>query len=238
MSAPFTPDESKALISDPTSSLCGNFVKTLLRLPVFFYQFVSALVDSTGQWILFPSPGDYIFSAAPLADTNHRKLCNGQELSKTNYAVLYAAIGDVYATMDGQAAPSSGNFRVPKVGARMPMANGTLPSSTAVANGGVGGEEKHKLTVAEGGMNPEHIHTTGRMSADSNDDFGDDVVLLTGTSDKDGPSRQIFGDNQINSAQTLGDKTGAYTVTSDVNNGVAAADFTEHNTLPPYWNFK
>ncbi len=39
--------------------------------------------------------------------------CNGQEVSKTVYPLLYAAIGDLWAITGGVTAPGSGNFRLP-----------------------------------------------------------------------------------------------------------------------------
>lgn len=211
MSAPFTPEDAKALISDPTSSMCGNFVKTLLRLPVLFYQFVSAFVDADGNWIRTVEPGDYIYSAAPLAESAHRKLCNGQELSKTTYAVLYAAIGDVYATMDGQSAPATGNFRVPKASARFALAVGTLPSSTAVSLGSVGGEEKHTLTEAE--LAP-HDHDLSVLKHSD----------TTHENDLDGLNADFTGSSTplVKTDVACGD-------------GAETPAATPHNTMPPYF---
>ena len=39
--------------------------------------------------------------------------CSGQEVSKTTYALLYTAIGDLWATTGGASSPSTGNFRLP-----------------------------------------------------------------------------------------------------------------------------
>lgn len=39
--------------------------------------------------------------------------CLGQEVSKTTYAALYSAIGDLWATTGGAASPSASNFRLP-----------------------------------------------------------------------------------------------------------------------------
>jgi len=54
-----------------------------------------------------------IFDFAGVTAPTGSLACNGQEVSKTTYAVLYAAIGDVWATTGGVTAPSAGNFRVP-----------------------------------------------------------------------------------------------------------------------------
>ncbi len=227
---PFSQSDAKALIADPTSSLCGVFLKTLLELPLRFWQLIVALTDTDGNLIKTFQAGDKIESFAPLAEDAHRKLCNGQELSQTTYAVLYAAIGDTFATMDGQSAPASGNFRVPKCGARVALACGTLPSTLAVGLGDVGGEENHILTPAEAAVNANHTHTVGRMI----DNTDDDGRFLTGTSTKTGTGRGIFGNAGTNDVGNIEDETGLALVTSGVNEDLSAGG-SPHNTLPPYY---
>lgn len=206
MALPFTPEESRALISDPTSSLCGNFVRTLLRLPVLFDQLIRYLFDADGNPLGLLQAGDKIESFTPLTETAHRKLCNGQTLDKTTYAVLFAAIGSTYDTMDGQSAPGGNLFRVPKCGARFALANGSLPVGGAVGNGDVGGEEQHALTVAE---LPAHYHTTTLKK--STYDIGPDTLFATGNGQDTGD----YPDQLIDSSDT--------------------GDDDAHNNLPPYY---
>lgn len=146
---PFTPAEAQGLISDPTSSLCGNLVKTLLRLPVLFWQLVTELFDDSGNPKGILSAGDIKYSFSTVGEDAHWKLCNGQTLDKTTHAILFAAIGSTYDTMGGQSAPGGNLFRVPKCSARFPLTTGTLPSSTGVGVGDTGGEEDHVLTDIE-----------------------------------------------------------------------------------------
>lgn len=204
MALEFTPDDAKALISDPTSSLCGNFVNTLLKVPVKFYQLVKHLFDADGNAKAMFEPGDMIYSFVA-AETEHRKLCNGQALSTTTYAILYAKIGSTFDTMDGQSAPGPGLFRVPKCGARFACAVGTLPSTAAVTLGGVGGEETHVLLTAE---MPEHQHDLSVML--KSDTTHDNIAT---------------GDNA--------DFIGA--VISPLLKTDAAGEDTPHNTMPPYF---
>jgi microcystin-dependent protein len=64
-------------------------------------------------------PAGIVFPYAGATAPSGFVICNGQELSKTTYPALYAAIGDDYATQINPitglawAAPSAGNFRVP-----------------------------------------------------------------------------------------------------------------------------
>lgn len=155
--SPVTPSDAKALISDPTDSLCGNFVNTLLRGPVLFYNFLNWFLNADGTINAnitkqIQQPGDLIWSAAPLAESSGRLLCNGSEVSKTTYAALYAAIGDTY----GSAGP--GNFKLPDARCRFPLPVGVLPTTgTSVELGSEGGEETHTLITAE---MPAHVHNT------------------------------------------------------------------------------
>lgn len=222
MSAPFTPDDAKALISDPTSSLCGNFTNTLLRLPVLFYQLAKYLFDSSGNPIFFLNAGDKIESFTPLAETDHRKLCNGQELSKTTYAVLYAAIGDVYATMDGQAAPAAGNFRVPKVGARFALPVGTLPSATAVTLGGVGGAETVTLESDEV---PLHGHPFRLNPGNEGDSDATGGIMIGDAGGSGSSNKPAFTGTP---SDTAGEQIGGA-------GGNISGETEAHANMPPYY---
>lgn len=155
---PPTPDEAKALISDPTSSLCGNFVKTLLRLPVLFHQLILSLVNADGSFKNIVQTGDYIF-AATATENDDRLLCNGQEVSKTEFADLYAAIGDVFGT------PAIGtNFVLPDWRGRFPRGVGNVTIDTvalAITNGGTGGSPKDQSVTLAANHIPPHQHKLG-----------------------------------------------------------------------------
>lgn len=157
----FTPADAKALISDPTSSLCGNFVRTLLRLPVLFYELVSELYDASGIPKNTFRAGDIKYSFSVAGEDDHWKLCNGQTFNKNDYPDLFAAIGHIFDTMDdehdvAQSSPGGDLFRVPRCGGRFPLVTGSLDSTTAVSSGSTGGEEKHVLIETE---MPKHDHT-------------------------------------------------------------------------------
>lgn len=148
MSAPFTPSDALALVPDPTSSLCGNFIKTLLRLPVLFYQLVVELMNADGTFKVTVLTGDLIFSAAPSAEDANRLLCTGQEVSKTTYADLYAVIGDIYGT------PAVGtNFKLPDYRDRFPL--GVSATNALAATGGSTSDQA--ITLLETDI-PPHAH--------------------------------------------------------------------------------
>lgn len=175
MTNDFVPDDAKALISDPTSSLCGNFTKTLLRLPVLFYQLVSKLVNADGTFKSQVLTGDLIYSAVA-TETADRLLCNGQEVSKTTYADLYAAIGDVFGT------PAVGtNFKLPDHRCRFPAGVGsvtidTVPLTVALASTG-GSTKDQSITLLETDI-PPHQHKVG--VEDDNDAQGESTTPANG----------------------------------------------------------
>ena len=78
-------------------------------------------------------------------------MCNGQAVSRTDYAALFAVIGTTYGAGDGTT-----TFNVPDLQGRFPLGAGAGNGLTARAVGQKGGEETHTLTVAE---MPAHSHT-------------------------------------------------------------------------------
>jgi len=79
-------------------------------------------------------------------------LCQGQEVSQTTYAALYAALGsDAFGTDAG------GNFYLPDMKGRVPLGVGTGDAADATdhTRGEKEGTETHTLTGAE---MPEHNH--------------------------------------------------------------------------------
>lgn len=155
--SPVTPADIKAVIASPTSSMCGNMVSTLLKLPVLIYNFIGWILNSDGSVSDFfiaqiQKPGDLIFSAAPLAVTTSRILADGAIVSRATYANLFAAIGTTYGVGDGSTTFQLPDFRNNfPVGAALTLPAGrtATQSQTPYPFAVAGGEAKHLLTVPE-----------------------------------------------------------------------------------------
>jgi microcystin-dependent protein len=72
--------------------------------------------------------------------------CDGLAVSRTTYALLFAAIGTTWGTGDG-----STTFNLPDFRGRVPIAPGTGSGLTARVLAAKGGEEGHVMTAAENG---------------------------------------------------------------------------------------
>lgn len=84
-------------------------------------------------------------------------LCNGQAVSRTEYALLFSIIGTTYGVGDG-----STTFNLPDLRGRIPLGKGTGTGAGGEAYnfelGNKGGEYSHILTVGE---MPSHNHLQG-----------------------------------------------------------------------------
>lgn len=95
-------------------------------------------------------PGSIIIWPGPYGLPSGYMLCNGQAVSRTTYAALFAAIGDFYGPGDGTT-----TFNLPNLGGRMPMGSGGVYTV-----GGTGGT-KDAVIVAHSHavIDPGHAHT-------------------------------------------------------------------------------
>jgi len=92
-------------------------------------------------------------------------LCNGQLVSRTTYAALFAVTGTLYGVGDG-----STTFAVPNLKGRIPVGLDAAQTEFDVL-GETGGSKTHTLSVAE---MPQHVHTIRSQSASYNaSDFAD-----------------------------------------------------------------
>lgn len=88
--------------------------------------------------------------------------CNGQAISRTTYAALFAVIGTTFGVGDG-----STTFNIPDLRGRTLQGDGTGDASDATAHtiADKDGTEKHALSVAELASH-SHGHTHGSGGAD------------------------------------------------------------------------
>ena len=83
-------------------------------------------------------------------------LCNGQAVSRTTYATLFAIIGTAYGAGDG-----STTFNVPDMRSRFASGIGNGPGLTSVTRGATGGQESISQVPPHnhGVTDPGHTHT-------------------------------------------------------------------------------
>ena len=84
-------------------------------------------------------------------------LCDGSEVSKTDYPELYKAIGDLWGVPN-----SSSNFKLPNLAGKVPVGYNSADTDFDMV-GKTGGKKTHTLTVDE---MPAHTHSRNYYSAD------------------------------------------------------------------------
>jgi len=107
-------------------------------------------------------------------------LCDGAAVSRTTYAILFAAIGTTWGVGNG-----STTFNVPDLRGRAPIGSGTGSGLTNRTLGSKLGEESHALTLAENGshthIGADHQHQetsgNGTPAATTAGDVGNATVV-------------------------------------------------------------
>jgi microcystin-dependent protein len=105
-------------------------------------------------------PAGTVQSFAGLNPPSGWLLCDGTAVSRTTYAVLFAAIGVIYGVGDGAT-----TFNLPDMRGKVSVAAGQGVGLTNRVLAAVGGEENHTLTVNE---IPAHTHTYDKSNAVQN----------------------------------------------------------------------
>lgn len=143
-------------------------------------------------------------------------LCDGRAVSRTVYKELYQAIGITYGAGD-----NSTTFNIPDLRGRAPIGSGQGNASGAVARaiGAKGGEETHKLTVAE---MAGHAHTMNHSHAVSLHTCDKEASGFGLTQSGSYGNRVIVGGSPNTNTAAFSGNTG-----STGSNGV-------HNNMQPY----
>jgi microcystin-dependent protein len=91
--------------------------------------------------------------------------CNGQLISRTTYATLFAAIGTTWGSGDG-----STTFNLPNAARKAVIGRGGTDTSGQIGTiiGSIGGEETHVLTATE---MPSHSHSSQYPTITSIDEY-------------------------------------------------------------------
>lgn len=141
-------------------------------------------------------------------------LCNGSEVSKTTYPLLYNVIGDMYGT-----ASDSSKFVLPDFTGRTPIGPGTGAETGATEHllGDSGGEAKHTLSVGE---MPNHTHASPWGSICCSDQG---AWIDAGGISGSGKRKYVTTSNSSGNISWQGGTGGAY-----------SANGTAHNIMQPY----
>jgi microcystin-dependent protein len=141
-------------VSAYVSSLLGTLSATAL-----FQSFIDAIGVRSLLNMLFLDPVGRISMYGGSAAPTGYLLCNGQAVSRTTYAGLFAVIGTTFGAGDG-----STTFLVPDMGGRVPAGKESSATRLTSGSSGVdgatlgatGGAQTHTLTTAQ---MPIHSHT-------------------------------------------------------------------------------
>ena len=146
-----TPSGSPVDPAIPNSAL----VLARVRVPAGTGTITNSLIDDlrTEARVVGTSPIGSVISYAGAVAPSGWLICDGQAVSQSTYADLYAVIGSTYDTAGGQSAPGAGLFRVPLLTGRVPVGKATAGTFASLA--ATGGAETVTLTTGE---MPAHTH--------------------------------------------------------------------------------
>jgi len=156
-------------------------------------------------------------------------LCQGQAVSRSTYAALFAVVGTTYGSGDG-----STTFNLPDLRQRVPVGKHTTGTFSTL--GVAGGAETHSITAAE---MPAHTHSvdppsTSTLSAGSHTHSYQDYYNKSEYSD-DANDRVVGSDGTTYSNRDT-DPAGAHTHTLDIVSFTSgsAGSGTAMSLLQPY----
>lgn len=114
------------------------------------------------------------------------------------------------------------------IAAKFPITAGTLASGTILAVGNTGGEEKHLLTIAEAGIDPNHQHAVARINANNQQ-----IAIPTGGTATHIAGQAVGGSGDVPpAAQSDYSAFGAATLQTDTPGSPQTT--VSHQNMPPY----
>lgn len=162
-------------------------------------------------------------------------MCNGQAVSRTTYADLFALLGTTYGAGDG-----STTFNVPDLRGRMIIAQDNLggtsanrvAASAADQTGGTGGSENVTLSTAQ---MPAHTHGDGSLAAASGGAHTHGFNPNTYPTQSGQPNRGMTVQDAAASSPTqyVTDSGGAHTHDVTGSTGSAGSG-SSHSNMPPW----
>lgn len=229
MASPVTSAQLKAAIADPTSSVCAQMISALLKFPLLVYQIFNWMLDVDGNFSdafktaisnFMIKPGDLIFSASPI-DTDGRLLCNGQIVSRTTYAALYAKVATMYGVGDGAT-----TFGLPDYRDRFPVG-----ASVTKTLGVTGGQEE---VIMDATQIAPHFHGTAGFGAVIGDDAEAQMIKRAWSGVTPAlPTEMDTGDGGRTMSATPSISAGRYGTTDPIDSPSATPP-TAVPTLPPW----
>lgn len=167
----------------------------------------------------FPYVGMITIGATSAVPTGWLE-CNGQAVSRTTYADLYAKLGTTYGSGDG-----STTFNVPNLKGKVPVGLDTGDTSFD-AMGETGGAKTHTLTESQ---IPSHTHTQNSHAHTMSSQGGFYGVAMH----SDSASGKLYtSGNGAKIGEYYGNTAGATASNNNTGGG------TSHNNLQPYITLK
>lgn len=154
MPSPVKPSEFCSAVPSGTSSLCDRIQAVFLRVPRLLCTLLEWMLNEDGTLTdnfireVAAFPVGVILPFASSTTPSGWLACNGNEVSRTTYAQLFAVIGTRYGLGNGTT-----TFNLPNMKRKFLV--GYDPADGALQVGDTGGEETHTLTVSE---MPSHTH--------------------------------------------------------------------------------
>ena len=215
--------ESDIVILPDVAKICDR-LKALLELPAQFKSFLGWLLDSGGeisdavvesiQDRLMPVGTIVAYGNAALGMPSSKwLLLNGQEVSRTTYAKLFARIGTTYGAGNGTT-----TFNVPNCQNRFIVGAGAT-----YAPGATGGATTDTLDLT-------HFHGFGQSSANDNVNFT--TRSWSKASNGTGPTVGISGDD-VDDADGSALESGDLATTTEIV-GTGGLNAVSVDTVPPY----